>query len=209
MQAVAARTARSVVATTAGKLPTYREADEDDIVDRTLLLRLMVVEASVEPKLTPEGLAKLPPAFDKEGFVTAGNASGIVDGAAMMLLTTADKAREKGVTPLGRLIAASVVGVDPTRMGIGPAPAIRQALDKAGMSLADLDLIEIVGRRAGSSAARPTDQLPDSSDAPPATWVPGMVAANSRIMVVSSRTRSGYRSATLYSSRGSRSWPPG
>jgi acetyl-CoA acetyltransferase family protein len=95
------------------------------------------------PGTTVEALAKLPTVFGKESFVTGGNASGIVDGAAMLLLTTAAKAKELGRRPLGRLVAWSVVGVEPSRMGIGPAPAIRAALAKADLSLADLDLIEI------------------------------------------------------------------
>jgi acetyl-CoA acetyltransferase family protein len=107
----------------------------------------------MRPATTMDDLAGLPTAFDKDGFVTAGNASGIVDGAAMMLLTTADKAKERGVEPLGRIVSWSVVGVDPSRMGIGPAPAIRAALDKAGMTLADLDLIEINEAFAGQILA--------------------------------------------------------
>ncbi len=107
----------------------------------------------VRPDTTLEGLAKLPTAFDPDGFVTAGNASGIVDGAAMMLLTTAEKARSWGKAPLGRIVSWAVVGVEPSRMGIGPAPAIRQALDKAGMQLADISLIEINEAFAGQILA--------------------------------------------------------
>ena len=105
------------------------------------------------PDTTMEVLAKLPTAFDKDGFVTAGNASGIVDGAAMMVLTTGERAAASGVAPLGRIVASAVVGVDPSRMGIGPAPAIRAALDKAGMELSDLDLIEINEAFAGQILA--------------------------------------------------------
>ncbi len=105
------------------------------------------------PDTTLEGLAKLPPAFDENGFVTAGNASGIVDGAAMLLLTTAERAKSWGKTPLARIRSWSVVGVDPSRMGIGPAPAIRAALAKAGMELSDLDLIEINEAFAGQILA--------------------------------------------------------
>jgi acetyl-CoA acetyltransferase family protein len=107
----------------------------------------------MRPATTMDDLVGLPTAFDKDGFVTAGNASGIVDGAAMMLLTTAERAKARGVTPLGRIVSWSVVGVDPSRMGIGPAPAIRSALDKAGMTLADLDLIEINEAFAGQILA--------------------------------------------------------
>jgi acetyl-CoA acetyltransferase family protein len=95
------------------------------------------------PGTTVEALAKLPTVFGKESFVTGGNASGIVDGAAMLLLTTAAKAKELGKRPLGRLVSWSVVGVEPSRMGIGPAPAIRAALAKAGLTLDQLDLVEI------------------------------------------------------------------
>jgi acetyl-CoA acetyltransferase family protein len=100
-----------------------------------------------------EGLAKLRPAFNPEGAVTAGNASGIVDGAAMMVLTTAAKAEARGVKPLGRIRSWAVVGVEPERMGIGPAPAIRAALDKAGMQLSDLDLVEVNEAFAGQILA--------------------------------------------------------
>ena len=107
----------------------------------------------MRPESTMEDLAGLPTAFDKDGFVTAGNASGIVDGAAMMILSTAQRAQERGWKPLGRIVSWSVVGVDPSRMGIGPAPAIRKALDKAGMTLGDLDLIEINEAFAGQILA--------------------------------------------------------
>jgi acetyl-CoA acetyltransferase family protein len=107
----------------------------------------------MRPETTMEDLAGLPTAFDKDGFVTAGNASGIVDGAAMMILSTAQHAQEKGWSTLGRIVSWAVVGVDPSRMGIGPAPAIRKALDKAGMTLADLDLIEINEAFAGQILA--------------------------------------------------------
>ncbi len=107
----------------------------------------------LRPETTLEGLAKLPPAFEENGFVTAGNASGIVDGAAMLILATAERARAWGKQPLARLVAWAVVGVEPSRMGIGPAPAIRAALAKAGMQLSDLDLIEINEAFAGQILA--------------------------------------------------------
>ncbi len=107
----------------------------------------------LRPDTTMEDLAGLPTAFDKDGFVTAGNASGIVDGAAMMILSTEERAKERGWKPLARIRSWSVVGVDPSRMGIGPAPAIRAALKKAGMALADLDLIEINEAFAGQILA--------------------------------------------------------
>lgn len=107
----------------------------------------------LRPETTMEDLAGLPTAFDKDGFVTAGNASGIVDGAAMMVLSTAERAAERGWKPMARILSWSVVGVEPSRMGIGPAPAIRAALKKAGMALADLDLIEINEAFAGQILA--------------------------------------------------------
>jgi acetyl-CoA acetyltransferase family protein len=115
--------------------------------------KLIDKDDHMRPETTMEDLAGLPTAFDKDGFVTAGNASGIVDGAAMAILTTEERARERGLSPLGRILSWSVVGVDPSRMGIGPAPAIRAALDKAGMTLADLDLLEINEAFAGQILA--------------------------------------------------------
>jgi acetyl-CoA acetyltransferase family protein len=107
----------------------------------------------LRPESTMEDLAGLPTAFDKEGSVTAGNASGIVDGAAMMILSTAARAKERGWKPLGRIVSWAVVGVEPSRMGIGPAPAIRKALERAGMTLGDLDLLEINEAFAGQILA--------------------------------------------------------
>jgi len=117
--------------------------------------RAVTVERDEHPRpgTTLAALAKLPTVFGPDSFVTGGNASGIVDGAAMLLLTTAARAKELGRKPLGRLVSWSVVGVDPSRMGIGPAPAIRAALDKAGMQLDDLDLIEINEAFAGQILA--------------------------------------------------------
>jgi acetyl-CoA acetyltransferase family protein len=91
--------------------------------------------------------------FGDDSYVTAGNASGIVDGAAMLLLTTREEAKARGKTPLGRLLSWAVVGVEPSRMGIGPVPAIHQALNKAGLRLDDLDLIEINEAFAGQILA--------------------------------------------------------
>ena len=91
---------------------------------------------------TAESLAKLRPAFDKEGTVTAGNASGINDGAAIVIVTTESKARELGLEPLATIVAFSSAGVDPAIMGTGPIPATTKCLEKAGWSVADLDLVE-------------------------------------------------------------------
>ncbi len=92
---------------------------------------------------TVEALAKLPPYFRKDGVVTAGNASGICDGAAALVVAGERFARERGLRPIGRLVAWGVAGVDPSIMGIGPAPASRRALAAAGLALDDMDLIEI------------------------------------------------------------------
>ena len=91
---------------------------------------------------TIEAMSGLKPAFKKDGSVTAGNASGLNDGAAALVLMTADEAAKRGATILGRIAGFATCGVDPSIMGIGPAPASRKALSKAGWSVADLDLIE-------------------------------------------------------------------
>jgi len=91
---------------------------------------------------TAEGLGKLRPAFKKDGSVTAGNASGINDGAAAVMLMTAQKASELGLTPMARLAGFGSAGVDPAIMGTGPIPATKKCLEKAGWSIADLDMIE-------------------------------------------------------------------
>ena len=91
---------------------------------------------------TIEGMQKLRPAFDREGTVTAGNASGINDGAAVTLLMTADEAGRRGIEPLARIVSYATAGVDPAIMGTGPIPASRKALEKAGWKVEDLDLVE-------------------------------------------------------------------
>jgi acetyl-CoA acetyltransferase family protein len=103
----------------------------------------------MRPDTTLETLAKLPPSFGKDGQVTAGNASGIVDGAAAVVVTSAENARRKGVKPLGRLISWGVVGCEPELMGLGPAPAARAALARAGLSKDVIDLWEINEAFAG------------------------------------------------------------
>jgi len=102
------------------------------------------LDEHMRPETTAEGLSRLPPYFKKDGLVTAGNASGICDGAAALVIASEAFAREKGVQPLGRLVAWAVAGVEPKIMGIGPAPAIRKAMEKAGLSSFDgVDLIEV------------------------------------------------------------------
>jgi acetyl-CoA C-acetyltransferase len=89
-----------------------------------------------------EALSSLKPAFKKDGVVTAGNASGINDGAAAAVIMSADKAKELGLRPLARIVSYASAGVDPAIMGTGPIPASRKALEKAGWKAADLDLVE-------------------------------------------------------------------
>jgi acetyl-CoA acetyltransferase family protein len=95
------------------------------------------------PQTTMEGLAKLKPAFGKTGTVTAGNASGIVDGAAAVVLMSLDEVRKRNMDPLGRIVSWGVAGVDPKIMGSGPVPATKIALQKASMTLEHIDLIEV------------------------------------------------------------------
>jgi acetyl-CoA C-acetyltransferase len=102
---------------------------------------------------TVEKLAALKPAFRKDGTVTAGNASGINDGAAALVITTGDKARKVGTRPLARILAYVSTGVDPKIMGIGPVPAVRKVLDRAGLSVADVDLFELNEAFAAQSVA--------------------------------------------------------
>jgi acetyl-CoA acyltransferase 2 len=97
----------------------------------------------LRPETTLEGLGKLRPAFSKDGFVTAGNASGIVDGAAALIIAGEDFIKAKNIKPMGRIVSWAYVGVEPELMGIGPVPATRQALEKAGLQLSDIDLIEV------------------------------------------------------------------
>ena len=97
----------------------------------------------MRPETTLEGLAKLKPAFAKDGFVTAGNASGIVDGAAALVIADEEFVKENDLAPLGRIVAWAYAGVEPEIMGIGPVPATRAVLQKAGLSLNELDLIEV------------------------------------------------------------------
>jgi acetyl-CoA acyltransferase 2 len=97
----------------------------------------------MRPETTREALAGLKPYFKKDGLVTAGNASGISDGAAATVIASEAYAQAHGLKPLGRLVAWGVVGVEPKFMGIGPAPAARKALQKAGLTLAEMDLVEV------------------------------------------------------------------
>jgi acetyl-CoA C-acetyltransferase len=107
----------------------------------------------IKPGVTAESLAALRPAFDKAGTVTAGNASGLNDGAAGVMMMSAKKAKELGLTPLARIASYASAGLDPAIMGMGPVPASTLALKKAGWKAADLDLMEINEAFAGQACA--------------------------------------------------------
>ena len=104
--------------------------------------RVFDTDEHVRPGVTMDDLARLRPAFRKEGSVTAGNASGINDGAGALVLMEAGAAQARGVAPLARIVATGLGGVAPDVMGLGPVPATRQALARAGLTVADLDVIE-------------------------------------------------------------------
>jgi acetyl-CoA acetyltransferase family protein len=95
------------------------------------------------PETTPEGLATLAPYFKKDGTITAGNASGICDGAAAVVVTSMETANARGWRPIGRIVTWGTVGVEPEIMGIGPVPASRKALKNVDMKLSQIDLVEI------------------------------------------------------------------
>jgi 3-oxoadipyl-CoA thiolase len=115
----------------------------------------VVVDADEQPRsdTTPEALARLRPAFREGGSVTAGNSSGINDGASAVLVVEATRARALGLAPMARVVATAVAGVDPAVMGLGPIPATRKALTRAGLTVADLDLVELNEAFASQSVA--------------------------------------------------------
>ena len=130
---------------------------KDEIVPVTLKTRKgeEVIEEDEYPRhgTTKESLSKLRPAFDKEGSVTAGNASGINDGAAAVVLMSAEEAKKRGIEPMGTIKAWATEGIDPAIMGAGPIPASKKALEKAGWSSDQLDLIEANEAFAAQSCA--------------------------------------------------------
>jgi acetyl-CoA C-acetyltransferase len=119
---------------------------KDEIVPVTIASRkgdiIVDQDEYIRAGTTLDALAKLRPAFNKDGTVTAGNASGINDGAAAIVLMSAEEAHRRGITPLARIVSWATAGVDPALMGSGPIPASRLALDKAGWKVKDLDLVE-------------------------------------------------------------------
>lgn len=125
----------------------------------------IVVDTDEFPRagVTAESLAKLKPAFKKDGTVTAGNASGINDGAAVLILMSAEKAKELGIKPMAKIVGYGSGGVDPSIMGIGPVPAVKKALQKAGKKLEEMDLIEANEAFASQSLAVAKDLAFDMS----------------------------------------------
>ena len=105
------------------------------------------------PDTTLEKLASLKPAFRKDGTVTAGNASGINDGAAALVIASEEKARELGIEPLGTFLGSAAAGVDPRVMGVGPIPAVRKVLERTGVDVGDIDLVELNEAFASQSLA--------------------------------------------------------
>ena len=131
---------------------------DDQIVPITIPARKgepVVVSRDEAPRAdtSSEALAKLRPVFREGGSVTAGNSSGINDGASAVLVVEADRARELGLRPMARILSTAVAGVDPAIMGYGPVPATRKALERAGITVADLDLVELNEAFASQSIA--------------------------------------------------------
>lgn len=114
-----------------------------EIPDKRGEIKVFDTDEHPREGVTMEQLAKLPPAFKKGGTVTAGNSSGINDGAAAVVLMSSDKVKELGIQPMARIVGKTVVGVDPDYMGDGPIPATRRVLEKTGLTLKDIGLIEV------------------------------------------------------------------
>jgi acetyl-CoA C-acetyltransferase len=148
---------------------------------------LITRDEHVRDDITLEDLAKLRPAFTKGGSVTAGNASGVNDAAAAVVLADGATARAKGLTPMGRLVAYSHVGVEPRYMGIGPVPAVRAVLAKTGLTVSDIDVFEVNEAFAAQALAVARDlALPDEKTNPNGSGV-GLghpVAATGAILTV-------------------------
>jgi acetyl-CoA C-acetyltransferase len=144
---------------------------KDEIVPVTLSTRKgdVVIDQDeyIKPGTTAEGLAKLKPAFIKDGTVTAGNASGLNDGAAVLIVTSAEEAKKRGLPVLARIVSFATAGVDPALMGSGPIPASKKALERAGWSIADLDVIEANEAFAAQAAAVNKDLALDTAKVNP------------------------------------------
>lgn len=140
---------------------------KDEIIPFTIKTRKgdIVVDSDeyIRHGATMDAMQKLRPAFDREGSVTAANASGLNDGAAGVLLMSADNAKARGITPLARIASYATAGVDPSIMGIGPVSASRKALEKAGWSASDLDLVEANEAFAAQACAVNKDMGWDTS----------------------------------------------
>ncbi len=130
-------------ADTAAKAGVFEEEIEPVEVKQGKKSILVSADDHRRPETTMETLSKLPPSFHKDGIVTAGNASGIVDGAAALVVTREKTAKERRLKPLGRILSWAAVGVDPSIMGIGPVPSTRKALQLAGLSLSQIDRVEV------------------------------------------------------------------
>jgi 3-oxoadipyl-CoA thiolase len=142
---------RAVAAIDAGRF-------DDQLVPITIPQRKgdpIVVDRDEHPRpdTSAEALAKLRPAFQADGTVTAGNSSGINDGASALLVVEAERARELGLRPMARVVGSAVAGVHPDVMGIGPVPAVRKVLERTGLVVADLDIVEINEAFASQSVA--------------------------------------------------------
>lgn len=116
-------------------------------------VKVVDTDDHLRPETTLEVLAKLPTAFSKDGFVTAGNASGIVDGAAALVIAGEEFVRARNVQPLGRIVGWAYAGVEPEIMGIGPVPAVRKVLEKTGLTIEQIDLVEVNEAFAGQYLA--------------------------------------------------------
>ncbi len=174
---------RAVAAIEAGRF-------EEEIVPVEIKSRKGTVEFKVDeharPDVSLESLAKLRPAFDKDGTVTAGNASGVNDAAAAVVVMSADRAEQLGAPVRGRILSYAVCGVEPSTMGIGPVPAVRKALDRAGRTLDQVDVFELNEAFAAQSLAVLQDLGLDTSRVNPNGGAIGLghpVAASGAILV--------------------------
>jgi acetyl-CoA C-acetyltransferase len=163
---------------------------EEEIVPVEIKSRKGTVEFTVDeharPDISLESLAKLKPAFDREGTVTAGNASGVNDAAAAAVIMSEDRAERSGAPVRGRILSYAVCGVEPSTMGIGPVPAMRKALDRAGRTLDQVDVIELNEAFAAQSLAVLQDLDLDTSRVNPNGGAIGLghpVAATGAILV--------------------------